>query len=93
MFVCVIRAHSVSQCKLLQGLEAVDLRDDPDALEELRARVAPVLGGMLEDDQVVKVEGEERRGPWLDLIIASMVKDSSGERVYVALDCAVLVLE
>lgn len=76
---------------MLKGLEAADLREDPETREAFRERLAPVIGVELLDDHERIVEnGGECRSAWLDLTIASWLQEATGEREYSLMDHAVL---
>lgn len=77
----------VKQCTVLDGLEPSDLHEDEETLEQLRERLAPVMGNLEEahDAMEDRTEVPEPDGPMLDLLIASCPVDDDGTRVYVLL--------
>jgi len=64
---------SISEdCSLLRGLEPVDLRENPEFLEEFMGRLSPVIGNLLEVRRGIK-RGEfiESETPMLKFVIDS----------------------
>ena len=68
-------------------MEPSDLKEDPEALEEFKERLTPIMGDLLDhpSDQI----SDTPSTPWMDVTIASWQHESGGKE-YVLLDHAVL---
>ncbi|TCD67277.1 hypothetical protein EIP91_000299 [Steccherinum ochraceum] len=77
-------------CKLLKGLEPTDYREDPEAFEEFKNRLSPVLEELLDDHETKVRDGVKCTTPLLDLEIVCWKHDETGELEYSMMDYTVL---
>ena len=71
----------------MDGLEPSDLHEDEDTLEELKEKLAPILGNVVDNHERIMAQQEpvEAVTPMLKLIVASCPLGSDGKRAYVLL--------
>lgn len=71
----------------MDGLEPSDLHEDEDTLEELKEKLAPILGNVVDNHERIMAQQEplEAVTPMLKLVVASYPLGNDGKRAYVLL--------